>query len=254
MYQPITSLESGDLESFEALVRWQHPELGAISPSIFIPVAEETGAIRDIGLWVMKESCRQLRIWRDQFPARTDLSVSVNVSCKQLVDPSFVASVKQILGEVGLPGKCLNIEITESVFIQNVETTCAQLKQIRELGIGLHLDDFGTGYSSLSSFHQLPIDAVKIDRSFVANMGIDGRVANIVQAIQAMANNRSLKVIAEGIETMEQLVQLQALGCTCGQGYFMSRPVDSIAALGLLRTNEHAQRNSEATWPLPKAA
>jgi EAL domain-containing protein (putative c-di-GMP-specific phosphodiesterase class I) len=158
------------------------------------------------------------------------------------------------LREVGLEGKHLNIEITESVFIDNVDTVCKHMEAIRSMGIGLHLDDFGTGYSSLSSFHKLPIDAVKIDRSFVANMMLDGRVANIVQAIQIMASNRSMKVIAEGIETIEQLLQLQTLGCECGQGYYMSRPIDAVAAQELLKTNSQRLKGGFAIWPQANAA
>lgn len=249
LYQPVVSLESGAVESFEALVRWQHPELGFISPAIFIPVAEETGAIHEIGLWVLRESCQQLRIWHERFPARKDLTMSVNVSCRQLGVASFVDDVARTLAEVGLPGSFVNMEITESVFIDNVEAVCGRLAEIRKMGIHLHLDDFGTGYSSLSSFHNLPIDAIKIDRSFVSNMALDGRVANIVQAIQVMANNRDLIVVAEGIETIEQLAQLQALGCTRGQGYYMSRPVDAVAAQELLRKNEMTLTEPGVKWP-----
>ncbi|HEX2838023.1 MAG TPA: EAL domain-containing protein [Phycisphaerales bacterium] len=235
LYQPIHSLETGALESFEALLRWQHPELGPISPLQFIPVAEESGAIHEIGLWVLREACQQLRVWHERFPQSSHLSVAVNVSYHQLASARFAESVRTILKQVGLDGRHLNIEITEGVFIDSMETALAHLSELRAAGIGLHLDDFGTGYSSLSLFHQLPIDAIKIDRSFVANMGLDGRVANIVQAIQVMASNRNLKVIAEGIETIEQLAQLQALGCASGQGYFMSRPVDAAAAQELIR-------------------
>ena len=254
LYQPLVSLESGLLEGFEALSRWEHPELGVISPAIFIPVAEETGAIHEIGLWVLRESCQQLRIWRERFPARPELSISVNVSTKQLADPGFARAIAGVLEDVGLPGRFLNIEITESVFIDNVEAVCRQLVDIRSTGVGLHLDDFGTGYSSLSSFHQLPIDAIKIDRSFVSHMGLDGRVANIVQAIQLMASNRKLKVIAEGIETLEQLTQLQALGCVSGQGYYMSRPVDAVAAQALLKENQRTNVGAGAMWPQRIAA
>lgn len=254
MYQPIVSLESGLIESFEALLRWEHPDLGAISPALFIPIAEESGRIHDLGLWVLRESCQQLRIWHERFPTRKDLTISVNVSTKQLADLKFTDSVEQILKDVGLPGNFLNIEITESAFIDNMDTVCSQLATIRTMGINLHLDDFGTGYSSLSYFHTLPIDAVKIDRSFVSNMGIDGQVANIVQAIQIMATNRNLKVIAEGVETLEQLAQLQTLGCSCGQGYLMSRPVDPVAAGAILMENERSRSLPIAKWPQAKAS
>lgn len=254
LYQPIVSLETGVVEGFEALLRWKHPELGMISPTFFIPIAEETGAIHEIGQWVLLESCRQLLVWRERFPEQSELTISVNVSGRQLNDPGFVDSLAALLKEVGLEGRFLNIEITESVFIENVETVCGQLMRIRELGIKLHLDDFGTGYSSLSSFHQLPIDTIKIDRSFVMHMGTDGHVANIVQAIQLMASNRNLRVIAEGIEKIEQLTQLQALGCVSGQGYYMSRPVDALSALTLLAESHRRLVQSIRMWPQSDAA
>ena len=254
LYQPIVSLETGLLEGFEALLRWNHPELGMINPALFIPVAEETGAIQEIGRWVLQESCRQLVIWRERFPGWSNLVMNVNVSPRQLTDQTFVHAIRSILEELGLGRDSLNIEITESVFIDNVEAVCRQLGEIREMGVGLHLDDFGTGFSSLSSFHQLPIDAIKIDRSFVLHMGTDGQVANIVQAIQLMASNRKLKVIAEGIETIEQLSQLQALGCVSGQGYYMSRPVNALEAQELLDENSRRHIESLPKWPLSDAA
>ncbi len=254
LFQPIVSLDSGALEGFEALVRWQHPEMGMISPATFIPLAEQSGKIHEIGKWVLRESCQQLRIWRERFPTRHDLSMSVNVSVIQLTEPLFAHSLAKVLSDVGLEGNHLCIEITESVFINNVDAVCRQLAAIRALGVQLHLDDFGTGFSSLSSFHQLPIDALKIDRSFISQMGLDGSVANIVQAIQQMATNRHLKVIAEGIETLEQLAQLQSLGCTSGQGYYLSRPVDAVAAQAILVESERAPSLPMPKWPQAKAA
>ena len=254
LYQPIVSLESGLIESVEALVRWEHPELGTLSPTLFIPVAEETGVIHELGLWVMRESCQQLRIWHERFPAQKDLCISVNVSTKQLTNTGLPDSIAKIIKDTGLSGRFLNIEITESAFIDNFEVVCRQLASIREMGVRLHLDDFGTGYSSLSSFHMLPLDAIKIDRSFISGMGLDGRIANIVNAIQTMASNRRIKVIAEGIETLEQLVQLQALGCSSGQGFYMSRPVDAVAVQALLRENERTLTHSAVRWPQLHAA
>lgn len=243
-YQPIYTLESGVLESFEALLRWQHPELGQISPAKFIPVAEECGLISEMGAWALREACQQLRLWHDRFEEGRELSIAVNVSYRQLVDPALPGLVKSILSEVGLEGRFLHVEITESAFIDNLQAVREHLAAIRSLGVKLHLDDFGTGYSSLSSFHELPIDAVKIDRSFVAAMNLKGATTNIVQAIQTMASNRNLTVIAEGIETAEQLSQLQALDCTCGQGYYMSRPVDAGVAQELIQRRT-VPRNGE---------
>jgi diguanylate cyclase (GGDEF)-like protein len=235
VYQPIYVLESGVIDSFEALLRWQHPELGQVSPAKFIPVAEESGSIGELGTWALREACQQLRIWHDRFAEMRELSIAVNVSYWQLVDPALPDIVKTILSEVGLEGRFLHVEITESAFIENLQAVREHLVAIRSLGVKLHLDDFGTGYSSLSAFHELPIDAVKIDRSFVSAMNLKGTTTNIVQAIQTMASNRSLRVIAEGIENAEQLSQLQALDCTCGQGYYFSRPVDAGVAQELIQ-------------------
>ncbi len=234
LYQPIVSLESNKLESFEALVRWEHPEMGCISPVLFIPLAEETGTIHDLGKWVLREACQQLRIWHDQYPDMGHVTMSVNVSSKQLVLRDFIPCVIETLATTGLQGLDLNIEVTESVLIDNAEAACHSLEALGALGIHIHLDDFGTGYSSLSYLHQLPFDAIKIDRSFVKDMALDGRNANIVQAIQVMASNRHMSVIAEGIERVDQLVQLQTLDCNSGQGYYLSRPVDAKTAQAML--------------------
>ncbi len=254
VYQPVISLESGIPEGFEALARWWHPTLGVISPTLFIPIAEESGCIHEIGYWVLRESCQQLMVWRQQFPSLTDLSISVNVSTRQLAEHQFAHTLGEILQEIGLPGEYLNVELTESVFIENVAMVCQQLDSIRKLGVKLHLDDFGTGYSSLSTFHTLPVDAIKIDRSFVTNMLLNGQVANIVNAIQQMASNRNLRVIAEGIETKDQLSQLQALGCQSGQGFYLSRPVDSVKAQALLTESERRLLQPIAQWPQSKSA
>ena len=234
LYQPILSLESGTIESFEALVRWDHPQLGAVSPTQFIPIAEETGAIHSIGSWVLRESCQQLRLWHDQIPGRRDLAISVNVSPKQLAEQDFVARVEHTLAEMGLEGRHLIVEVTENALVENVEAVNSKLFHLRTMGVRIHLDDFGVGYSSLSYLHQLPFDAIKIDRSFVKDMKLDAVHANTIMAIQTMASNRSMRVIAEGIETVEQLVQLQALDCAMGQGYYLARPIDAQTARSLL--------------------
>lgn len=236
LYQPLLSLDQGIIEGFEALARWRHPDLGPISPGVFIPISEEDGHIFGLGEWVLRTACRQLCAWRERFPANTELAMSVNVSHRQVVDARFLPMLKSVLNEFELPGRFLAIEITESVFADNIEATTSRLEAIRDLGVQLHLDDFGTGFSSLSMFHRLPVDAIKVDRSFVTNMRTDGHVANIVQAILMMAENRKLKVIAEGIESSDQLIQLQALGCPSGQGYLLSRPMPP-EAIELLLSN-----------------
>ena len=233
-YQPIISLESSRIDGFEVLVRWIHPELGPVSPLEFIPIAEETGLIHEVGLWVLRESCQQLRIWHDKYPDKADLTISVNVSARQFDAPDFINQVTQALKDSGLEGRHLNVELTESALMENPKAVIVIIEQIRALGVKMHLDDFGTGYSSLSILHQLTFDAIKIDRAFVKDMNSDGRHANTISAIRRMAHNRGMRVIAEGIETISQFETLQALGCDKGQGYYMSRPVDARAANGLL--------------------
>ena len=230
-YQPIVSLADGRLNGFEALARWQHPELGAIEPSEFIPVAEETGLIHPLGEWVLREACAQTRRWQDAFPKCGALSVSVNVSAKQLQDQRFIDRVRGALAQSGLGAQHLRVEITESILMRDPGRAAAVLRKLRELGVKLHMDDFGTGYSSLSYLHHFPLDALKIDRSFVSGQGSAG-IANpeIVHSVIALARNLGLEVIAEGIETEEQERQLRALGCTNGQGYRFARPLDAHAA------------------------
>ncbi len=233
-YQPIVLLKTGKITGFEALVRWQHPERGLVSPTEFIPVAEETGLIIPIGWWVLQEACRQLRAWQLTcaqvslgYPLAQPLTVSVNLSGKQFLQPDLLPQIGQILQKTGLDTNSLKLEITESVIIEQTESTTAILLQLRALGIQLYIDDFGTGYSSLSRLHRFPIDCLKIDRSFVSRMESDSENFEIVRTIVTLAHNLGMDVTAEGVETVEQLAQLKSLGCECGQGYLFSKPVDS---------------------------
>ena len=235
-YQPIVSLTTGKIVWFEALVRWQHPEQGLISPAEFIPVAEETGLIIPIGQWVLRESCYQLRQWQQQFRSHPPLTISVNLSGKQFSQPDLVEQIDQTLKETGLSPGSLKLEITESGIMQNADSAAALLEQLKVLKIQLCIDDFGTGYSSLSRLHQFPINTLKIDRSFVSEMTDNGENAEIVQAIITLAHNLGMDVIAEGIETAEQLAQLRMLQCEHGQGYFFSRPLNSKTAEMLMAT------------------
>lgn len=235
-YQPIVSLTTGKIVWFEALVRWQHPEQGLISPADFIPVAEETGLIIPIGQWVLRESCCQLRRWQQQFRSYPPLTISVNLSGKQFSQPDLIEQIDQTLKETGLPPGSLKLEITESGIMENADSVAALLEQLKVLKIHLCIDDFGTGYSSLSRLHQFPINTLKIDRSFVSEMTEDGENAEIVQAIITLAHNLGMDVIAEGIETAEQLAQLRMLQCEHGQGYFFSRPLNSKTAEMLMAT------------------
>ncbi|MBU1691717.1 MAG: EAL domain-containing protein [Gammaproteobacteria bacterium] len=224
-YQPIVSATSGETLGFEALVRWQHPERGMISPAEFIPVAEESGLIGRIGRWVLQEACREAQAWQTRFPHRNNLFVSVNLSAKQFLQTNFTGEILKTLQESGLESYRLHLEITESALLDNPETSNQTLVELRAHGIRLYLDDFGTGYSSLSYLHNFPFDALKIDRSFVSKLGEGSEHVGMVSAIIAIADSFGMDVIAEGVETSAQLVQLQELGCHNIQGYYFSRPL-----------------------------
>lgn len=232
-YQPIVSLETQKIIGFEALVRWQHPEHGLVFPIDFISVAEETGLIIPMGYWVLKEACRQLHQWQEQF-LENNLTISVNLSSKHLSQSNLSEQIHEILQETSLNPRTLKLEITESGLMENTQSVTAMLLPLRELGIELQLDDFGTGYSSLSYLHCFPISVLKIDRSFVNRMDINGDNAEIVRTIITLAHNLGVDVTAEGIETLEQLKQLQILQCKYGQGNLFSKPVQASAAEALI--------------------
>jgi len=234
LYQPIISLATGTLGGFEALVRWQHPERGLISPTEFIPVAEESGLIVPLGKWILQEACRQLHHWQCQNPNFSSLTCSVNLSGKQFLQPDLLETIDSILAATGLNPDNLKLEITESILMENTEAAIATLSQLRQRHIRLGLDDFGTGYSSLSYLHQFPCDTLKIDRSFVKSLGSDPTHQKIVRAIVTLAHALDMDVTAEGIETTSQLEQLSALGCELAQGYFFSPPLSAIAATSLI--------------------
>jgi predicted signal transduction protein with EAL and GGDEF domain len=237
-YQPIVSLADGSLRRFEALVRWRHPDRGTVSPAVFIPMMEETGLIVPLGSWVIGEACRQLKEWRQRFPAAAagELGMNVNVSGKQFARGDLAAEVEKALAETGLPGGALGLEITESVMMTNAAESAATLAQLRKGGVRIAVDDFGVGYSSLSQLHRFPIDALKVDRSFVQRIGGEGgveRESEIIGTIVSMARNLGLGVTGEGIETPLQLERLKALGCELGQGFLFAQPmgVDEVEAL-----------------------
>jgi len=226
-YQPIISLKDNRIVGFETLLRWLHPTLGAIPPQEFVPIAEETGLIVPIGNWVMREACRQMREWQIKYPHLGPLMINVNMSGKQFTQPDLPEEIQAILTATGLDISSLRFEITESVMLEALESTTNLLNRLKNMGAQLEIDDFGTGYSSLSYLQQLPINAIKIDRSFICKMNVDGSNYGIVQAIIAMVHNLGLQVIAEGVESAEQLNQLKALGCDCAQGYLFHRPMSS---------------------------
>jgi diguanylate cyclase (GGDEF)-like protein len=224
-YQPIVDLRTGRVAEMEALVRWTHPSRGLMSPAAFIPIAEESGLIVPLGRWVLEQACRQVRAWQLQYPSQPPLVASVNLSARQLQHPSLTRSVSEILERTGLPATSLKLEITESVLMRDVDA--ARLRSLTERGIRLAIDDFGTGYSSLAYLSRLPIDTLKIDRSFIARLGQEPESDAVVRTIVALAHSLSLNVTAEGIERHEQAVHVQRLGCTHAQGYLIARPVSA---------------------------
>jgi len=233
-YQPIISLESGRIVGFEALLRWQHPTRGLVGPNEFIPVAEETGLIRQMGWWALAEACRQLAEWRKLGPEYGALTMSVNLSVKQFPQPQFAEKVDALLQELGLPDGSLKLEITESSLITDPVAAVTLLSKLKALGVRLAIDDFGTGYSSLSYLHRFPLDTLKIDRSFTSAMGSGQKEENIISAIMPLARSLGMDVVAEGVETEEQLVFLKEVECKYAQGFYFSKPIPAEEAQKLL--------------------
>jgi diguanylate cyclase (GGDEF)-like protein/PAS domain S-box-containing protein len=229
-YQPKVCLITGVVAELEALVRWPHPSRGLVPPGEFIALAEETGLILPLGKWVLQTACRQMVVWQRDLHFNPRMRISVNVSAKQFVQPSFLADVMAVLSDSGLSPEHLSIEITESVLMENTESTLALLHKLREAKIGLQIDDFGSGYSSLNYLHRFPVDALKIDRSFIRELGSRPENTQIVETILMLARTLGISVIAEGVETMEQLRHLAKLGCDYAQGNLFSSPLDSVEA------------------------
>jgi EAL domain-containing protein (putative c-di-GMP-specific phosphodiesterase class I) len=228
VYQPIVDPANGRIAGFEALVRWYHPERGTISPADFIPIAEQNGMIVEIGHQVLREACEEAMRW-SPLPDGTDLRISVNLSPRQLGDPGLVDSVSAVLKATRLPPERLSLEITESAFADDPARALHVLRSLKELGVSLELDDFGTGYSSLTYVRMFPIDALKIDRSFVQGVSDCPEDAAIVEAVIMMGRALGVNVVAEGVESEEQSEVLQGLGCTLAQGFLFSRPVPASA-------------------------
>jgi diguanylate cyclase (GGDEF)-like protein/PAS domain S-box-containing protein len=228
-YQPIVAIRTGRALAFEALVRWEHPTRGLLGPAEFLPIAEETGLIVPMGRWILKEACRQIAEWK-RAGAPEDLRVSVNVSNKQFWHGGLLEDVQQCLREADLEPRNIALEITETVVMHNADLAERMLMDLHESGFALHIDDFGTGYSSLQALHRFPIEALKVDRSFVWGLGTDPRSTELVRTIAMMARNLGVDVIAEGIETEDQRRRVERLGCAYGQGYLFSRPVPGDVA------------------------
>jgi EAL domain-containing protein (putative c-di-GMP-specific phosphodiesterase class I) len=224
-YQPQVEFGSGRILGMEALVRWLHPDMGMVSPARFIPIAEETGQIVEIGLWVLREACRQTQCWDEA--GHTHLRVAVNVSARQFNQDDFAVQVKQVLKDTGLAPDRLELELTESMIMQRPERVVAVMTELRALGVKFSIDDFGTGYSSLSQLKRFPIDKLKIDQSFTRDIGTDANGAAITRAIIALGRSMRLLVVAEGVETSEQQRFLVESGCHSMQGYLFSRPLPS---------------------------
>ncbi len=243
-YQPIVSLPSGRIEGFEALLRWQHPTRGLVSPAEFVPIAEETGFIVELGTFVLEHACRQLQTWQLDHPDQTPMFMSVNVSAKQFVDSNLVGLVTDCLKRVGLDASCLKLEITESAIMRNPDFANETLGKLRDIGVHISLDDFGTGYSSLSYLQQFPIDTLKIDRSFIAQLGGSKQAEEIVRTIVTLAHSLGMEVTAEGIESQSQHSKLHEIACESGQGYLYSRPVPGASIEELLNDNDgrHADK------------
>jgi diguanylate cyclase (GGDEF)-like protein len=233
-YQPIISLQEGRISGFESLLRWSHPQRGWVSPADFIPVAEESGLIIPIGQWLTRTACQQMQQWHELFPQQSPLFISVNLSSRQFMQSDLVEQMAMALKETGLTPQGLKLELTESAAMEDVESAIEQLLRLKDLGIQLSLDDFGTGYSSLSYLHRLPIDTLKVDKSFVGRMEYVTEDSDIVSTIVALGHKLGIQVIAEGVETAIQLSQLRGLGCDYGQGYFFSKPIHAPMAQELL--------------------
>jgi EAL domain-containing protein (putative c-di-GMP-specific phosphodiesterase class I) len=226
LYQPVFDLDHVSVSGVEALLRWRHPSRGVVSPDHFIPMLEDSGLIVDVGRWVLLEACRQAAVWHDRGHR---LQMSVNVSMRQLEVPAFVDHIREALGSSGLDPTSLVIEITESTLMRDAEATVRRLREIKDLGVRVAIDDFGTGYSSLAYLRQFPVDALKIDRSFIAAMADSPESSALIHTLVELGRTLGLETLAEGIEDNEQLHKLQEEHCDRGQGFLFSRPIEPEA-------------------------
>ncbi len=247
-YQPVIRLETGEIEGFEALIRWNHPSRGLVPPLDFIPLAEETGLIVQIGTWVLSEACRQAVAIQGPSSEAKPLQMAVNLSARQLQRPEIVREIAQVLLDSGLPPECLVLEITESVMMQDMVLSNERLTQLRQLGVKLAVDDFGTGYSSLNYIRRFPVDILKVDKSFVDGVNEEGEESALTAAIIELAGILNLRPVAEGIERADQLEKLLELHCELGQGFYFSQPLPIEGVKELLRARHMlATRDAELT-------
>jgi EAL domain-containing protein (putative c-di-GMP-specific phosphodiesterase class I) len=245
-YQPQADLETGRIVGMEALVRWQHPELGVISPGDFIPLAEDTGLIMPLGEWVLRTACAQYKGWQEE--GLTPLRMSVNVSARQFQQPNLVRTVARVLRETELDAQFLELELTEIAVMNDPDRAITTLRQLKEMGIKISIDDFGTGYSSLSYLKRFPIDVLKIDRSFVRDITTDPDDEAICMSIIELAHNLNLRVIAEGVETEAQLGFLRLLKCNEMQGYLFSKPLPAKSFAQLLAKGQYLGAANREAW------
>jgi EAL domain-containing protein (putative c-di-GMP-specific phosphodiesterase class I) len=233
-YQPIVGLDDRSVWGVEALVRWEHPERGLLNPDEFVPVAEESGLVVPMGGQVLREACFRAKEWQEEHPRVPPLVMSVNLSARQLSRPDLAETVERVLGETGIEGNCLTLDVTETVYVKALEGNTTALDRLGAMGVRISIDDFGTGYSSLSYLKRLPADALKIDKSFVAGLGEDIEDTAIVRMVIELAHTLGMEVIAEGVENEEQLALLKEIGCDSAQGFYFSKPLPPEAVLEFL--------------------
>ena len=251
-YQPVVSLQTGAIESAEALLRWQHPERGLMAPGQFIPLAEECGLIVPVGAWVLEEACRHAASWHEARPDEAPLGISVNLSARQIADPGLLVMIERVLEDTRLDPMSLRLEVTETALVEEGESSFTTLKRLKALGIGLVLDDFGTGFSSLGYLKRFPFDALKVDRSFIERLGEEPADTAIVGAVTGIADALGLKVVAEGVETEEQLEAARGLGCHYAQGFYFARPMPAEQLFELLGTGGEVDAVDGSQPDLPR--
>jgi EAL domain-containing protein (putative c-di-GMP-specific phosphodiesterase class I) len=233
-YQPILSLETNQMVGLEALIRWLHPKRGLLLPADFLSLAEETGLILPLGEWTLNEACLQLKHWQQKYRKLQNLSVNVNIATRQFSQPNFINEVVGILNTSGLKANSLHLEITENTLIENYEAAKQTFTRLKDIGVQVQIDDFGSGYSALGYLQHFPVSTIKIDKSFIKELGVSQRGTELIRAIISMARELGMETIAEGIETGKQLSELKTLSCNLGQGFHLSRPLDKVSMERLL--------------------